>query len=229
VTSVWSTRPVPNSRRSCGLKLRTRCFESADRLMKRRLMVAVRPRTDRWVLLSPVNRWIPSILRFSQSHILPETLVRWHRAGFLCYWRWSRAYREGRGPRSTKNGSLRVIDPADEPRNPLWGAPRIPRTGFKHRLRSRIERRQVTWSSSGFPSVSHTRSRPCISLLMSNRMAARSRSGPQKKKKNRRAKGRACESQTFAVRPRRADYTNKRPALHGKCLRPSWVVAVRKV
>jgi hypothetical protein len=32
-------------------------------------------------------RWFPSVLR-AITVIRPETLVRWHRAGFRRYWRW---------------------------------------------------------------------------------------------------------------------------------------------
>ena len=32
-------------------------------------------------------RWFPSILK-AMTIIRPETLVRWHRAGFRRYWRW---------------------------------------------------------------------------------------------------------------------------------------------
>jgi hypothetical protein len=32
-------------------------------------------------------RWFPSALK-AITIIRPETLVRWHRAGFRCYWRW---------------------------------------------------------------------------------------------------------------------------------------------
>ena len=32
-------------------------------------------------------RWFPSILK-TMTIIEPETLVRWHRAGFRRYWRW---------------------------------------------------------------------------------------------------------------------------------------------
>src|SRR5947209_13857849 len=32
-------------------------------------------------------RWFPSVLR-AITIIRPETLVRWHRAGFRHYWRW---------------------------------------------------------------------------------------------------------------------------------------------
>jgi hypothetical protein len=47
----------------------------------------VRPTNhDRWFLIQ-LYRWFPSILRVL-TIIRPETLVRWHRAGFRCYWRW---------------------------------------------------------------------------------------------------------------------------------------------
>jgi hypothetical protein len=32
-------------------------------------------------------RWFPSVLK-AITIIRPETLVRWHRAGFRRYWRW---------------------------------------------------------------------------------------------------------------------------------------------
>src|SRR5229473_8643479 len=41
---------------------------------------------DRWFLVQ-MYRWFPSILKVVRI-IQPETLVRWHRAGFRCYWRW---------------------------------------------------------------------------------------------------------------------------------------------
>jgi hypothetical protein len=41
--------------------------------------------SDRWFFVRPY-RWFPSILEVL-SIIRPETLVRWHRAGFQCYWR----------------------------------------------------------------------------------------------------------------------------------------------
>ena len=42
--------------------------------------------SDRWFFIQ-LYRWFPSILRVL-AIISPETLVRWHRAGFRCYWRW---------------------------------------------------------------------------------------------------------------------------------------------
>jgi hypothetical protein len=41
---------------------------------------------DRWFLIQ-LYRWFPSVLKVI-TVIRPETLVRWHRAGFRRYWRW---------------------------------------------------------------------------------------------------------------------------------------------
>ena len=40
-------------------------------------------------------RWFPSLLTVI-TIVQPETLVRWHRAGFRCYWRWISRRRGGR-------------------------------------------------------------------------------------------------------------------------------------
>jgi len=63
----------------------------------------------------------PSILA-AMLIIRPETLVRWHRAGFRRYWRWkSRA----RGARPQIGSDLRALIRRMSIENPLWGAPRI--------------------------------------------------------------------------------------------------------
>ena len=49
---------------------------------------------DRWFLVR-LYRWFPSILQVL-TIVQPETLVRWHRAGFRCYWRWKPRPRGGR-------------------------------------------------------------------------------------------------------------------------------------
>src|SRR5712672_559494 len=49
---------------------------------------------DRWFFLQ-MYRWFPSILKVLRI-IQPETLVRWHRAGFRYYWRWQSLGRGGR-------------------------------------------------------------------------------------------------------------------------------------
>src|SRR5207344_2234330 len=49
---------------------------------------------DRWFFVQ-LYRWFPSILQVL-TIIRPETLVRWHRAGFRSYWRWKSRPQGGR-------------------------------------------------------------------------------------------------------------------------------------
>jgi hypothetical protein len=75
---------------------------------------------DRWFFIQ-LYRWFPSILSVL-TMIRPETLVRWHRAGFRCYWRWkSRPL----GGRPQIEADLRALIKRMSADNPLWGAPRI--------------------------------------------------------------------------------------------------------
>src|SRR5215216_4576353 len=76
--------------------------------------------SDRWFFIQ-LYRWFPSILNVL-TIIRPETLVRWHRAGFRCYWRWKSRPRGGRPQIET---DLRALIRRMSIENPLWGAPRI--------------------------------------------------------------------------------------------------------
>jgi hypothetical protein len=54
--------------------------------------------------------------------VRPETVLRWHRAGFRTYWRWKSRRRPGRPAVSIEiRQMIREISIA----NPLWGSPRI--------------------------------------------------------------------------------------------------------
>ncbi|MGA7737043.1 MAG: integrase core domain-containing protein [Pseudolabrys sp.] len=75
---------------------------------------------DRWFFIQ-LYRWFPSVLQV-MTVIRPETLVRWHRAGFCCYWRWKSRSRGGRPQIDTE---LRALIRRMSIENPLWGAPRI--------------------------------------------------------------------------------------------------------
>jgi hypothetical protein len=75
---------------------------------------------DRWFFIQ-LYRWFPSILQVLTIS-RPETLVRWHRAGFRCYWRWKSCPREGRPQIDTE---WRALIRRMSMENPLWGAPRI--------------------------------------------------------------------------------------------------------
>src|SRR5665648_555891 len=88
-----------------------------------RRQVCGRPRltnNDRWFLVQ-LYRWFPSILPVL-TIIRPETLVRWHRAGFRCYWR---RKSRSRGGRPQIESDLRALIRRMSIENPLWGAPRI--------------------------------------------------------------------------------------------------------
>ena len=66
-------------------------------------------------------RWFPSILQ-AMTIVRPETVVRWHRAGFRRYWRWKSRERGGRPP---IRAELRALIRRMSVENVLWGAPRI--------------------------------------------------------------------------------------------------------
>jgi hypothetical protein len=73
------------------------------------------------LLFVQLYRWVPSLLN-TITIIRPETLVRWHRAGFRRYWRWkSRSL----GGRPQIDVELRALIRRMSIDNPLWGAPRI--------------------------------------------------------------------------------------------------------
>jgi len=75
---------------------------------------------DRWFLVQ-LYRLFPSILH-ALTIIRPETVVRWHRSGFRCYWRWKSRVRGGR---PQIGSDLRALIRRMSIENPLWGAPRI--------------------------------------------------------------------------------------------------------
>jgi hypothetical protein len=90
-------------------------------VLRRKVQGRVRlTNNDRWFFIQ-LYRWFPSILQVL-TIIRPETLVRWHRAGFRCYWRWKSCSLGGRPQIET---DLRVLIRRMSIENPLWGAPRI--------------------------------------------------------------------------------------------------------
>jgi len=55
--------------------------------------------------------------------VTPETVVRWHRAGFRCYWAWK--HRRRRPGRASVASQIRELIRNISTANPLWGAPRV--------------------------------------------------------------------------------------------------------
>jgi hypothetical protein len=90
-------------------------------VLRRRLHGRVRlTNHDRWFFIQ-LYRWFPSILQ-ALTIIRPETLLRWHRAGFRFYWRWKSRPLGGRAPIDIE---LRVLIRRMSLENLLWGAPCI--------------------------------------------------------------------------------------------------------
>jgi hypothetical protein len=96
-------------------------LEAENAVLRRQLIVLQRKtrgrvhftNSDRLFFIQ-LYRWFPVIR--------PETLVRWHRAGFRRYWRWKS---RGLGGRPQIAADLRALIRRMSIENPLWGAPRI--------------------------------------------------------------------------------------------------------
>src|SRR5438270_1578018 len=90
-------------------------------VLQRRVRGRVQLTNGDRLFLVMLYRWVPSVLK-AITIIRPETLVRWHRAGFRRYWRWkSRSL----GGRPQVDADLRALMRQMSVDNPLWGAPRI--------------------------------------------------------------------------------------------------------
>src|SRR5882757_2371604 len=90
-------------------------------VLRRRVRGRVQLTNGDRLFLVTLYRWFPSVLK-AITIIRPETLVRWHRAGFRRYWRWkSRSF----GGRPQIDADLRALIRRMSVDNPPWGAPRI--------------------------------------------------------------------------------------------------------
>ena len=75
---------------------------------------------DRAFMVWMTRLW-PDLLSLSRV-VRPDTILRWHRAGFRAYWRWKSRGQPGR-PRISSE--LRELIRRMSRENRLWGAPRI--------------------------------------------------------------------------------------------------------
>ena len=76
--------------------------------------------SDRALMVWLTRLW-PSLIGLTRV-VEPDTILRWHRAGFRAYWRWRSGGRPGR-PKIDRE--LRDLIRQMSKDNPLWGAPRI--------------------------------------------------------------------------------------------------------
>ncbi len=108
---------------------RSRAALEAENLVLRHQLNVLRRKCPKRVALSSIDRLLlvglyrlaPGVLE-ALKIIRPETLMRWHRAGFRAYWRWKSRPRGGR-PRTA--AEIRHLIHEMSVANPLWGAPRI--------------------------------------------------------------------------------------------------------
>src|SRR3984893_17924430 len=105
---------------------RPRCALQAENLVLRPQLNVLRRKSPKRLAFGNADRlvftrsivWLLGLSRV----VRPDTILRWHRAGFRAYWRWKSRGRPGR-PRVSRE--LRELIQRMSKENPLWGAPRI--------------------------------------------------------------------------------------------------------
>jgi hypothetical protein len=119
---------------ACSLSFLLDRFKSRRRLeienlyLRHQLNIAMRKAPQRLrlrgadrALMVWITRLWPNLLSLSRV-VRPDTILRWHRAGFRAYWRWKSRGQPGR-PRISSE--LRELIRRMSRENRLWGAPRI--------------------------------------------------------------------------------------------------------
>ena len=108
---------------------RSRASLEAENLALRQQIIVLRRTAPKRLSFNALDRLIfVGLLRLfpDTRHALaivrPETVIRWHRAGFRAYWRWRSRPRRGR---PTVPLEIRQLIREMSLANPLWGAPRI--------------------------------------------------------------------------------------------------------
>ena len=103
-------------------------LEAENLFLRHQLTIALRRARSRLRLLGSDRAlliWITRLwpnLRGMAQVVQPETILRWHRAGFKVFWRWKSRNRAGR-PKIDRG--LRDLIQRMSRENPLWGASRI--------------------------------------------------------------------------------------------------------
>jgi hypothetical protein len=108
---------------------RSRASLQAEILTLRHQLNVLRRKSPQRLGFTSIDRLIFSGLYRLEPGVLdalkvlrPETVIRWHRAGFRAYWRWKSRRRSGR---PTTPLEIRQLIREMSLANPLWGAPRL--------------------------------------------------------------------------------------------------------
>jgi hypothetical protein len=108
---------------------RPRAALEAEILVLRHQLNVLRRKSPKRLAFSNVDRLVfaglyrvaPGVLD-ALKILKPQTVIRWHRAGFRAYWRWKSRPVGGR-PKTPADTRQLIRDMSVA--NPLWGAPRI--------------------------------------------------------------------------------------------------------
>jgi transposase InsO family protein len=108
---------------------RSRAALQAEILVLRHQINVLRRKSPKRVAVGNIDRLVfcrlyrllPEVLD-ALKILQPETVIRWHRAGFRAYWRWKSSPRGGR-PKTPVDIRQLILEMSVA--NPLWGAPRI--------------------------------------------------------------------------------------------------------
>jgi hypothetical protein len=109
--------------------VRLRAALQAEILVLRHQLNILRRKSSKRVAVGNIDRllfvglyrFFPKVLDALEI-LKPETVLRWHRAGFRAYWRWKSRSCGGRPKTSV---DIRQLIRQMSVANPLWGAPRI--------------------------------------------------------------------------------------------------------
>src|SRR5512144_687659 len=108
---------------------RPRAALEAEILVLRQQIIVLRRGRPRRLSFLTVDKavlgWVCQLFpktREALAIVRPETVVRWHRAGFRLFWRWKSRRRLGR---PAVPPAIRQLIREVSIANPLWGAPRI--------------------------------------------------------------------------------------------------------
>jgi hypothetical protein len=108
---------------------RSRAALEAEIFVLRHQLNVLRRKSPKRLAFGNIDRMVFAGLYRLASGVLdalkilkPQTVLRWHRAGFRSYWRWKSRSRGGR-PKTAEDIRQLIRDMSIA--NPLWGAPRI--------------------------------------------------------------------------------------------------------
>jgi hypothetical protein len=108
---------------------RSRALLHVEILTLRHQLNVLRPKSPQRIGFTSIDRLVFAGLYRLEPGVLdalkvvrPETVIRWHRAGFRAYWRWKSRLRGGR---PTNPLEIRQLIREMSLANPLWGAPRL--------------------------------------------------------------------------------------------------------